>query len=123
LYPVDGAFVQEIASMYEAPSKAGMETCGAENVHEWLLWAAARIKYGTNYLSPKKNQFRLDDRMYEPIRKQQNEFEEELIKLENIVEQRMEWLSETLTERGEEEKAKKTKNILREHLTLEEVDI
>jgi hypothetical protein len=123
LYPVDGAFVQEIASIYEAPSKSVMSSCGAENVHEWLLWTAARLKYGTNYLNPKRNQFWLEDDMYEPIKKQQNEFEEELIKLENIVEQRMEWLSETLTECGKQEKTKKMKNILRECLTSEEVDV
>lgn len=123
LYPVDGAFVQEIASIYEAPSKVVMDACGAENVHEWLLWTAARVKYGVNYLSPKRNQFWLDDRMYEPIRKQQNELEEELIKLENLIVQRAEWAAEILTEREKEEKVKKIKNILRERLTLEEVDI
>lgn len=100
-----------------------MDACGAENVHEWLLWTAARVKYGVNYLSPKRNQFWLDDRMYEPIRKQQNELQEELIKLENLILQRAEWAAEILTEREKEEKVKKVKNILRERLTSEDVDV
>lgn len=121
LYPVDGAFVQEVAGIYDPPAKAVMDSCGAENVHEWLLWTAARVKYGINYLNPKKNQFWLADDMYEQIRKQQSE--EEFIKLENLILQRAEWAAEILTGREKEEKVKKIKNILRERLTLEEVGV
>lgn len=119
LYPVDGAFVQEVAGIYEPPSKTVMDSCGAKNVHEWLLWTAARLKYGVNYLSPKRNQFWLADDMYEAIKEHQNE--EEFIRLENLIVQRAEWAAEILTEREKEEKVKKIKNILRERLTLEEV--
>lgn len=122
LYPVDGAFVQEIASIYEAPSKAVMDSCGAENVHEWLLWTAARVKYGVNYLNPKRNQFWLDDRMYEP-EPEPDLFEKERIELTNLIEQRAEYVAGILTEREKEEKVKKIKNILRERLTSEEVDV
>lgn len=126
LFPVEDEYVQKIAEMYEAPDVKVMTACGADNVHEWLLWTAARVKYGVNYLNPRRNQFWLDDRIYEPIRKQQNEFEEELIKLENLIIQRAEWAAEILTEREKEEKeekVKKIKNILRERLTTTDNDV
>lgn len=123
LHPVEDGFVQDVADMYEAPDAKVITACGAENVHEWLLWTAARLKYGVNYLAPKRNQFWLKSDAYGKVKEQQNKFEEELIKLDNIVEQRMEWLSETLAERGEEEKSKKIKNILRERLTSENVEL
>lgn len=123
LYPVEDEYVQKVAGMYEAPDVKVITSCGADNMHEWLLWTAARVRYGVNYLSPKRNQFWLTDDMYEPIRKQQNEFEEELIKLENLIVQRAEWAAEILTEREKEEKVKKIKNILRECLTSPDNDV
>jgi hypothetical protein len=123
LYPVEDEYVQKVAEMYEVPDVKVMTACGADNIHEWLLWTAARVRYGVNYLSPKRNQFWLTDDMYEPIRKQENEFEEELIKLENLIVQRAEWAAEILTEREKEEKVKKIKNILRECLTSPDNDV
>lgn len=116
LYPVEDDFVQNIAEMYEAPTKSVLDACGADNVHEWLLWTSARIKYGYNYLAKKKNQFFVDPSMYEPAH-EPDRFEEERIKMTNLVENKLDWVAETLVNKGLDETAKKAKNILRECLT------
>lgn len=125
LFPVEDEYVQKIAEMYEAPDVKVMTACGADNVHEWLLWTAARVKYGVNYLAPRRNQFWLDDRMYEP-EPEPDLFKKERIELTNLIEQRAEWAAEILTEREKEEKeekVKKIKNILRERLTTPDNDV
>lgn len=35
-----------------------------KNESEWRLWTALRLKYGTNYMNPKKKQFWLPDSVY-----------------------------------------------------------
>lgn len=122
LFPVEDEYVQKIAEMYEAPDVNVMVACRADNVHEWLLWTAARVKYGVNYLSPRRNQFWLDDRMYEP-EPEPDLFEKERIELTNLIEQRAEYVAGFLTEREKEEKVKKIKNILRERLTMPDNDV
>lgn len=122
LFPVEDEYVQKIAEMYEAPDVKVMAACGAENVHEWLLWTAARVKYGVNYLSPKRNQFWLDDRMYEP-EPEPDLFEKERAELTNLIEQRAEYVAGFLTEREKEEKVKKIKIFLRERLTTPDNDV
>ena len=119
LFPLDDEFVQTIADMYASPTKETLRSCGADNVHEWMLWTAGRIKYGFNYLNPTKRQFWLNERMYgaEP---EQDPLEEDKIKLENIVEQKLDWAVETLQK---QEKAEKVKNILRECLTTPDSDV
>jgi hypothetical protein len=102
--------------MYAPPTKKTLCACGADNVHEWLLWTAGRIKYGFNYLNPTKKQFWLDERAY-GVEPECDPLEEDKIKLENIVEQKLDWAVETLQK---QEKTKKTKNILRERLTSQE---
>lgn len=119
LFPLDDEFVQTIADMYASPTKETLRSCGADNVHEWLLWTAGRIKYGFNYLNPTKRQFWLNERMY-GVEPECDPLEEDKIKLENIVEQKLDWAVETLQK---QERAEKVKNILRECLTSEEVDV
>ena len=111
--------LHKTADMYASPTKETLRSCGADNVHEWMLWTAGRIKYGFNYLNPTKRQFWLNERMYgaEP---EQDPLEEDKIKLENIVEQKLDWAVETLQK---QEKAEKVKNILRECLTTPDSDV
>lgn len=121
-FPVEEDFVQRVAGEYEFPGDEVLESCGAKNVHEWLLWASARIKYGVNYLNPRKEQFWLPDSAYEPD-PEPDLFEDDRIELHNLIEQRIEWVAETLVNQGLDETAKKAKNILREHLTSENDEV
>lgn len=122
VFPVEDEYVQKIAEIYEAPDAEVLAACGADNVHEWLLWTAARTKYGANYLNPKRNQFWLDDRMYEP-EPEPSLFEKERRELTNLIEQRAEYVAGFLTEREKEEKVNKIKNFLRERLTTPDNDV
>lgn len=117
LYPVTDADIYTVRSTYNFPPKEALETAEAENVHEWMLWVAARLKYGVNYLN-RRLQFRLPDHMYGRI-KEVNEFEIARQELERLVDYRVDTLAEILIKQGPQE----VKKNYRDHLTFEISDV
>lgn len=102
LYPVDEKDVEIVNETYSAPNTATLKQCGAENVHEWMLWVAGRIKYGATYLSGKKQSFFLPEYKYNPIEKK-DDLEELEIRMENMMDNRMEEVIDRLEPRRKPE--------------------
>lgn len=119
LYPISGTDIDVVRDRYGMPTKETLETAGAENVHEWMLWVAARLKYGVNYLNKQKKQFFLPDYKYGVIQEENDKFKEELEKLNTLIEYRVDTLAEILIKQGPEE----VKKNYRDHLTFEKSDI
>lgn len=115
LRPVDEKDVEIVNETYAAPNTDALKQCGAENVHEWMLWVAGRIKYGSTYLQGRTQSFFLPEYKYNPIKKK-NDLEELEIRMENMMDNRMEEVIDRLETRRNPE-VLNYKKILTEGLT------
>lgn len=120
LYPVTGADIYTVRSTYGFPPKEALETAEAENVHEWMLWVAARLKYGVNYLNRQKTRF-VPESVWDTFKsiEENKEFLEMKNELQDLIEYRVDTLAETLIKQGPQE----VKKNYRDHLTFEISDV
>lgn len=107
LYPITEEEVRTLTSDYTAPTFVETDNVMVlfggyfKNESEWRLWTALRVKYGTNYMKPKREQFWLPDYKYEP-RKEPDPAETLRSDLENQLEQRAEFIEEKIVKNVKE---------------------